>query len=419
MTNLTPGANAEILNGKATLAIRLPQEIEIDVSAFVLFENEKVRGDDDMCFFNQPMVYDEAIRLKYSPSGKPEFIMDLSKVPADVTKIAVTATVDSGTFDAVKDVTVSLGSSQDDMEMTIPTDGRSEAALILCEIYKRNDVWKIRNVSQGFNGGLSALAKNFGVDIAEEDPRSTNAPAPAADPRKVDLAKRLQKVEAQAPALLSLVKSVAISLEKRGSAIPVAKVCLCLDISASMSRLFSSGKIDKLIERTLPLGLTFDDDGEVDVFLFGVKTHAFDPISANNYEGFSKPALKKHRLEGGTRYGEAMEAVRKFYAPDFSDGLPVFVFFVTDGSTQDQKKTLQMLKESSDEPIFWKFMGLTSPSQGKFLQILDDLPGRTVDNADYFNVQDPTKPTPEEFYDNVLEEFPEWLRDARAAGILK
>ena len=118
-----------------------------------------------------------------------------------------------------------------------------------------------------------------------------------------------------------------------------------------------------------------------------------------------------------------MAAIRKFYAPDFKDGLPVFVFFVTDGSTDDKPLTLKNLKESADEPIFWKYMGLVqegffAANRTSFLQELDDLPGRTIDNADFFNVPDPSAPTPDEFYDEVLDEFPEWLTAARGAGIL-
>ena len=37
---------------------------------------------------------------------------------------------------------------------------------------------------------------------------------------------------------------------------------------------FDSGKVDELVKRALPLGLQFDDDGQIDVFAFGSK--AFD-----------------------------------------------------------------------------------------------------------------------------------------------
>lgn len=71
------------------------------------------------------------------------------------------------------------------------TAGRSEAALIVAEIYKRNGAWKIRNVSQGFNGGLAALATHFGVEIAAPElaPTPQPAPGPQPAPKPVSLSK--------------------------------------------------------------------------------------------------------------------------------------------------------------------------------------------------------------------------------------
>ena len=65
-------------------------------------------------------------------------------------------------------------------------NGRSEAALILGELYRRNAEWKFRFVSQGFNGGLKPLAEHFGVDVADE-PAPT--PTPTISLQKVTLSK--------------------------------------------------------------------------------------------------------------------------------------------------------------------------------------------------------------------------------------
>ena len=416
MTSLTPGANLPLTARSPLLTVSQPAGANADISAFVLYAGGKVRGDDDMCFFNQTSVAGGAVTTTRGSDTDTSFALLLDQLPADVEKIAITATLDARSFDGVGDLEITC---ENGPSMTVPTLGRSEKALILAEVYRRGDDWKIRNVSQGFNGGLAALATHFGVDVANDGQEAEPVP----QKRTVDLAKRILKLEKEAPALVSLVKSVGVNLEKRGSPVPAAKVCLCLDISGSMTRLFSSGKIDKLVERALALGLTFDDDGEIDVFLFGKDTHEYGTVNGTNYQGFSARALKEHPLEGGTRYGKAMGAIRQFYAPDFKDGLPVFVFFVTDGSTDYKLVTLKHLKESADEPIFWKYMGLIqegffSSNRTSFLQDLDDLPGRTVDNADFFNVADPSSPAPDEFYDEVIDEFPEWMAAARDAGIL-
>lgn len=42
----------------------------------------------------------------------------------------------------------------------------TERALILLEIYRKDDVWKIYAAGQGFNNGLDALIKYFGGDVS-------------------------------------------------------------------------------------------------------------------------------------------------------------------------------------------------------------------------------------------------------------
>lgn len=36
------------------------------------------------------------------------------------------------------------------------------------EVYRRNNEWKFRFISQGFNGGLKPLAEHFGVEVEDE-----------------------------------------------------------------------------------------------------------------------------------------------------------------------------------------------------------------------------------------------------------
>ncbi|MFT4714506.1 MAG: tellurite resistance protein TerA [Patiriisocius sp.] len=175
MTTLAMGANAPISSPSFTLDVHLPQGAQVDVTALQLYADGKVRGDDDMCFYNQTSIGGGAISLKIAADTQ-SFSFDLDKAGADVEKIVVNATLDGGVFSSVNSLKISLSS---DIDMSVETAGRTEAALILCEIYKRNSQWKIRNVSQGFNGGLQALAEHFGVDVAApETPAPTPKPAP-------------------------------------------------------------------------------------------------------------------------------------------------------------------------------------------------------------------------------------------------
>lgn len=178
MTHLPIGANAPLEGTTLSVLLDLPGGTEIDVTALQIYPGGKVRGDDDMCFYGQPSIAGGALRLTQGAS--PRFDVDLGKVPGDVEKIVITATAEGGkTFGQLGDVSMDVGPHN----LSIPCQGRSEAALILAELYKRNGIWKVRNVGQGFNGGLAQLATHFGVDIADD---GDNVPAAAQTPPKAN-----------------------------------------------------------------------------------------------------------------------------------------------------------------------------------------------------------------------------------------
>ncbi|MDX6201743.1 MAG: hypothetical protein QOJ83_1243, partial [Frankiales bacterium] len=242
-----------------------------------------------------------------------------------------------------------------------------------------------------------------------------------------------------APQLVNLIKHAAVSLGKKGLGEHTARVALCLDISASMNGHYKSGRMQTLVERVLALGLRFDDDGEVDVFLFGYEGHVAGTVSLANINGYVDQMLKQHRLEGATYYSEAMRLVRQHYFGEsglrfspLQQELPVYVMFVTDGQTNDEGHTRDQIQSSSYEPLFWQFMaiGLSNKAAGRrrgaygkasefrFLEELDDMPGRLVDNANFFSVEDPAQISDTEIFELMMEEYPGWLPQAVRQGLL-
>jgi hypothetical protein len=159
-----------------------------------------------------------------------------------------------------------------------------------------------------------------------------------------------------------------------------------------------------------------------------------------NWNGYIARAIARHPFEGDTRYGAAIKAVRRHYFPDSAGGersaplraeLPVYVMFVTDGSTSDKPVTERQLRWASREPIFWQFMGIGKGKKSKnkilanfsdsdfpFLEKLDDLDDRLIDNADYFSVASPDEHSDAELYDLLMSEYPGWLRAAKKASML-
>ncbi len=90
--------------------------------------------------------------------------MDLPAVPAAVARIVVAASVDTGTFADVPGLQARLEGDRN-LVFAVP-ELTSERALVVFELYRRNQGWKVRAVGQGYGDGLAGLARDFGVDVA-------------------------------------------------------------------------------------------------------------------------------------------------------------------------------------------------------------------------------------------------------------
>lgn len=450
---LIRGQKIRLPDEAATLTVGIkvsfPTGISADLSCFGVDAADKLADERYFIFFNQKSSPENAICSLGAGNGFDErFEIQPGKIPASVCKLVFTCNIDEAASGGAASMqSLQAGQVQLLQGTTViadfPLDGKQfqqEKALILGEIYVRDGVWRFNAVGQGFNGGLAALLKHFGGVEAEASPEKTPEPPseakpaiPPPEPPKASSPPVLTKVESKAPALVSLVKTAKVSLDKAGlSSNHRAKVALCLDISGSMATLYKSGQIQAFAERILALACHFDDDGSIDVFLFGVSAHNAGPMSLDSYKGLIGKLLKAHPLEGGTRYGKAIEMIRQFYFPEVSTRMsakqmagksptqadvPVFVMFVTDGSTDDKDFSERQIRMASYEPIFWQFMSIGG-GQFEFLQNLDTMKDRYIDNAGFFNVPEPKALPDAELYERLVKEYPDWVGRAKKQGLL-
>jgi stress response protein SCP2 len=429
--------------------------LPVDFACFGLDATGKLLSDDYMTFFNQPRTPCGGVELCQLPGDADGFSFSLDKLPALLERVVVAVSTGGGAaMSRISAGHLRILENHSERELArfafTGSDFSAEQALMLGEFYRKDGDWRFMAVGQGFNGGLDALVRHFGGTVDEAPapqaaaPAVTPAPAaapapatPAAPSAKVSLEKRVTR---EAPQLVSLVKQAGVSLEKAGLSSHRARVCLCLDISGSMGALYRQGLVQAFADRILALACQFDDDGEIDVFLFGKKVHQPEAMGLHNWDGYIGRVLQQHPLEGDTRYGSAMEAIRRFYFPDAAGGArrsphraaqPVYVMFVTDGSTTDKAVTGQQLRWSSMEPVFWQFMGIGKGRKSKskllaaffdsdfpFLESLDQLPGRLIDNASYFSVSAPDEHSDAALYDLLMAEYPGWLKLASGHGLL-
>lgn len=253
MNTLKPGANAPVSGSPLTLSIQyspLPGA-DIDISAFLLNSAGKVRGDGDMCFYGQPSVCKSAVQIMNSTPGQVVFSFNLNMIEAAVERIALTATIyeNRNSFAACTRLAIELSCG---VRAEIPTQGMSETALILGELYRRNGEWKFRCVAQGFAGGLEPLAKHFGVEIAAPDSSRSDAPTPPPTPTPTPASNKptinLSKVT------LDKSKS-SISLEKKDGNYGEIKVNLNWNRGSGKGGFLSFGKSNQM---DLDLGCLFE-----------------------------------------------------------------------------------------------------------------------------------------------------------------
>lgn len=157
-------------------------------------------GDEGMVFYGAQQSACGGVHQK-----SQQVSINLNKIPVNITKLAVTATSDQGAFSCRK----SFALLSDEFHCQYETDNRTEAALILVELYRHGDNWKVRNVDQGFNGGLKPLAEYFGIEVAEPSaPPAEPAPSPKVSLSKISLTKESPKVSIEKQAgSIGLIKA--------------------------------------------------------------------------------------------------------------------------------------------------------------------------------------------------------------------
>ncbi|MGI5258919.1 VWA domain-containing protein [Streptomyces angustmyceticus] len=266
----------------------------------------------------------------------------------------------------------------------------------------------------------------------EPEPKADATPeaAPSAAPATAEAEPRPEtpgspgSLPAVAPALVSLYKSAGATLDKHGLATQRAAVYLVLDRSGSMRNYYKDGTVQNLAEQALGLAAHFDDDATVPVVFFSTDIDGTADIDLANYEGRIAELHAGLGHMGRTNYHWAVDAVVDHYKKSGSTA-PAFVIFQTDGAPTSKPAAEKAICEAAGLPIFWQFIGFGDPdAKGfDFLRKLDDLTvpeKRAVDNAGFFHAgRDPRGLSHDELYQQLMVEFPEWLAEARAAGIVK
>lgn len=190
--NLQKGQKVDLTKGKAGLSKLLVglgwdvnhydggADFDLDSAAFLVGDNGKVANQDDFIFYGNLKHKSESVEhlgdnLTGEGDGDDEQVkVDLSKIPANVSRVVFTVTIyeaDSRrqNFGQVSNSFIRVVDEKSNEELIrydLGEDFSIETAIVVGEIYRNNGEWKFNAIGSGFQGGLAALCANFGIDVA-------------------------------------------------------------------------------------------------------------------------------------------------------------------------------------------------------------------------------------------------------------
>ena len=154
-------------------------DFDLDAAVFLTNESGKVTNDLDFVFYNNLKHQSGAVEhqgdnLTGEGEGDDEQILvDLTKVPQNIAKIAFTVTIHDAdvrgqNFGQVSNAFIRVVNDATGVELIRYDLGEEfsiETAVVVGELYRHGQEWKFNAIGSGFQGGLAALCRNFGISI--------------------------------------------------------------------------------------------------------------------------------------------------------------------------------------------------------------------------------------------------------------
>lgn len=155
-------------------------DFDLDAAAFMVGENGKCPTEKEFVFYGNLEHASGAVKhmgdnLTGEGEGDDEQIqVDLSKIPANVSKIAFTVTIYEAetrrqNFGQVSNAFIRIVDEATNTELIrydLGEDFSIETAVVVGELYRNNGEWKFNAIGSGFQGGLAALCGHYGIEVA-------------------------------------------------------------------------------------------------------------------------------------------------------------------------------------------------------------------------------------------------------------
>lgn len=153
-------------------------EFDLDASAFLVDASGKLRNEKDFIFYNNLQAQDGSVihtgdnRTGEGEGDDEQLIIEFDKVSPEIQKIAITVTIHEAeqrnqNFGQVSNSFVRVVNEQTNQEILrydLGEDFSIETAVVVCELYRHGGEWKFNAIGSGFQGGLAALVRHYGME---------------------------------------------------------------------------------------------------------------------------------------------------------------------------------------------------------------------------------------------------------------
>lgn len=406
---------------------------DIDLSILLIGSSGKLEKEENFVFYNNLNSPCNSTKINSTPFGsyKKTAEVNLSKIPSDVSRLVFVLTIDNGDslnqrFGEVKELLVDILDQNKNVVLQYKLDGLiKETALMVIEVYLHNGEWRLLAKGEGFNAGLDAILAQYGQEASKDNtsPAPTPTPSSTSSSTPINHSTSSPRPARKTPSGATYIKdeyNKRISelnslVNNAGLASKNIKIVIALDLSVSMTIALKGGTVESLFDRMLPFSAYFDDNVSIDIFPFNDEAfnHSQEFNTSNRDRFIQNEILFKYHL-GESCYAPVINKIANKYANAGKSTPHVYVLFITDGDCLDSNQAENAMRDVSSKGIFWQFVGIGgNKNQYAFLNKLDNLTGRKIDNANFAYIQDLNKTSDNEFYKLLFTEFPKWYKEFR------
>lgn len=178
LTKDNPGLNNILVGlGWDVNAFDSGTSFDLDASVFIADASGKCPTEKEFIFYGNKEHASGAVKhMGDNTTGEGEgddeqIHIELSKVPANLEKIAFTVTIYEAeqrhqNFGQVSNAYIRIIDEATNTELVrfdLGEDFSIETAVVVGELYKNNGEWKFNAIGSGFQGGLAALCSHYGI----------------------------------------------------------------------------------------------------------------------------------------------------------------------------------------------------------------------------------------------------------------